>query len=212
MAVADLIAAAAEPLPAIDDPAFAEAFDRFADARVILLGEASHGTSEFYRARAAITRRLIERHGFSIVAVEADWPDAASIDRYVRYRPKREGEEAAFQRFPTWMWRNTDVEAFVLWLRRWNEGRPYEAMAGFYGLDLYNLGASIRAVIDFLDDADPEAALVARRRYGCLRPWSHDPAEYGRIAITEGYGRCEDGVVKMLPVRALIAECNRPLS
>ena len=198
MALADLVAAAAEPLPDIDDPAFAEAFDRFADARVVLLGEASHGTSEFYRARAAITRRLIERHGFSFVAVEADWPDAASIDRHVRHRRKREGEEASFRRFPTWMWRNTDVEAFVRWLRGRNEGRPYEEMAGFYGLDLYNLGASIRAVIDFLDEADPEAARVARKRYGCLRPWAHDPAEYGRIAITEGYGRCEVGVVRML--------------
>ncbi|HEX8262557.1 MAG TPA: protein-L-isoaspartate(D-aspartate) O-methyltransferase [Allosphingosinicella sp.] len=198
MTVPERIAAAAEPLPEIDDPAFAEAFDRFADARVIMLGEASHGTSEFYRARAAITRRLIERHGFSIVAVEADWPDAASMDRYVRHRPKREGEEAAFQRFPTWMWRNTDVEAFAGWLRRHNSGRAYEAMAGFYGLDLYNLAGSIRAVIDFLDEADPEAARVARKRYGCLRPWAHDPAEYGRIAVTQGFSRCEAGVVQML--------------
>jgi protein-L-isoaspartate(D-aspartate) O-methyltransferase len=198
MSVPERIAAAAEPLPGIDEPGFAEAFDRFADARVILLGEASHGTSEFYRARAAITRRLVERHGFNIVAVEADWPDAASIDRYVRHRPDREGEEAAFQRFPTWMWRNTDVDALVRWLRRHNEGRPHEAMAGFYGLDLYNLGASIRAVIDFLDQADPETARVARERYGCLRPWAYDPAAYGRVAITEGYGRCEVGVVQML--------------
>jgi erythromycin esterase-like protein len=198
MSLPHRIAAAAEPLPALDDPAFAEAFDRFAGARVVLLGEASHGTSEFYRARAAITRRLVERHGFTIVAVEADWPDAASVDRYVRHRPKREGEEAAFQRFPTWMWRNADVEVFVRWLREHNGGRPHEAMTGFYGLDLYNLGASIRAVIDFLDGADPEAARVARRRYGCLRPWAHDPAEYGRIAVTSGYGRCEAGVVQML--------------
>ncbi|HEX9948071.1 MAG TPA: protein-L-isoaspartate(D-aspartate) O-methyltransferase [Allosphingosinicella sp.] len=198
MSVPQRIAAAAEPLPGIDEPAFAEAFDRFADARVVLLGEASHGTSEFYRARAAITRRLVERHGFNIVAVEADWPDAASIDRYVRHRPHREGEETAFQRFPTWMWRNTDVDALVRWLRRHNEGRPHEEMAGFYGLDLYNLGASIRAVIDFLDGADPDAAKVARERYGCLRPWAHDPAAYGRVAITEGYGRCEVGVVQML--------------
>jgi protein-L-isoaspartate(D-aspartate) O-methyltransferase len=196
--VAARIAAAAEPLPDPEDPAFAGAFDRFADARVVLLGESSHGTSEFYRARAAITRRLVERHGFNIVAVEADWPDAASIDRYVRHRPRREGEGAAFQRFPTWMWRNREVDALVRWLRAHNEGRPVDAMAGFYGLDLYNLGASIRAVIDFLDEADPEAARVARRRYGCLRPWAHDPAEYGRIAITEGYGRCEVGVVRML--------------
>ena len=198
MSAAERIAAAAEPLPELDDPAFADAFERFADARVVLLGEASHGTSEFYRARAAITRRLVERHGFTVVAVEADWPDAASIDRSVRHRPKRDGEEAAFQRFPTWMWRNTDVEAFVRWLRRHNHGRPHEAMAGFYGLDLYNLGASIRAVVDFLDEADPEAARVARQRYGCLRPWAHDPAAYGRMAITEGYGRCEAGVVEML--------------
>jgi erythromycin esterase-like protein len=198
MSIADCIAAAAEPLPDLYDPAFAQAFDRFADARVVLLGEASHGTSEFYRARAAITRRLVERHGFGIVAVEADWPDAATVDRYVRHRPRREGEEAAFERFPTWMWRNTDVEAFTRWLREHNAGRPYEAMAGFYGLDLYNLGASIRAVIGFLDEADPQAARVARRRYGCLRPWAHDPAEYGRIAVTEGYGRCEAGAIRML--------------
>src|SRR3712207_9030765 len=112
-----LIESAAEPLPDIDDPAFAELFDRFGDARVVLLGEATHGTSEFYRARAAITRRLIERHGFNIVAVEADWPDAARIDRYVRHRPRGAPVEAAFSRFPTWMWRNEEVLAFVEWLR-----------------------------------------------------------------------------------------------
>ena len=192
------IAAAAEPLPAIDDPAFAALFDRFGDARVVLLGEASHGTSEFYRARAAISRRLIEAHGFNIVAVEADWPDAATIDRYVRDRPAREGEEQAFQRFPTWMWRNREVDGFIRWLRRHNAALDPEARVGFYGLDLYNLGASIRAVIDYLDDRDPEAARVARERYGCLQPWSRNPAAYGRMAITEGYGRCETGVVQML--------------
>src|SRR5690242_16057626 len=104
--LASALRAAVQPLPAIEDPAFAEAFDPFADARVVLLGEASHGTGQFYRARAAITRRLIERHGFNIVAVEADWPDAAHLDRFVRHRPRREGEEAAFRRFPIWMWRN----------------------------------------------------------------------------------------------------------
>jgi protein-L-isoaspartate(D-aspartate) O-methyltransferase len=194
----EIIAAAAEPLPDIDDPAFAEMFDRFGDARVVLLGEASHGTSEYYSARAAISRRLIERHGFNILAVEADWPDAASIDRYVRHRPRREGEEEAFQRFPTWMWRNAEVEGFIRWLRGHNDGRALGEMTGFYGLDLYNLDASIRAVIDFLDEADPEAARVARQRYGCLQPWSRDPAAYGRMALSEGYGRCEVGVVQML--------------
>src|ERR687892_518983 len=116
-----LIASCAEPLPDIDDPAFGRLFDRFADARVVLLGEASHGTSEFYRARAAITRRLIERHGFTIVAVEADWPDANRIDRYVRHRPLLDAHDEAFARFPTWMWRNVEVREFVHWMRTHNE-------------------------------------------------------------------------------------------
>jgi erythromycin esterase-like protein len=193
-----LIAKAAEPLPAIDDPAFGTMFDRFADARVVLLGEASHGTSEFYRARAAITKHLIEEHGFNIVAVEADWPDAAALDRYVRNRRHREGEEPPFQRFPTWMWRNREVDTFVRWLRDYNLGHDYEDMAGFYGLDLYNLSGSMRAVIDFLDKEDPEAAALARKRYGCLEPWAENPARYGAVALSEGYARCEVGVAEMM--------------
>jgi erythromycin esterase-like protein len=185
-------------LPGIDDPAFGAMFDRYADARVVLLGEASHGTSEFYRARAAISRRLIERHGFTIVAAEADWPDAAAIDRYIRHRPWREGELRAFERFPTWMWRNREFDAFVRWMRRHNEQRAYEQMAGFYGLDLYNLSASMQAVIDFLEREDPELARAAHRRYGCLEPWAEEPALYGRNALLEGYARCEIGVVQML--------------
>jgi protein-L-isoaspartate(D-aspartate) O-methyltransferase len=196
--LAERLGDAAEPLPDLDDPPFAEPFDRFAEARIVLLGEASHGTSEFYRARAAITRRLIERHGFNIVAVEADWPDAAHLDRYVRHRPQREGEEAAFQRFPTWMWRNTDVDDFIRWLRRHNQVLEPDLMAGFYGLDLYNLSGSMRAVIDYLDDVDPAAARLARERYACLQPWTRDPALYGRLAITEGYARCEAPVIDML--------------
>jgi erythromycin esterase-like protein len=209
-----LIAQAAEPLPEIDDASFGEFFDRFADARVVLLGEASHGTSEFYRARAEISRRLIERHGFSIVAVEADWPDAATIDNYVRHRPSRAGDLRAFERFPTWMWRNTDVDAFIRWMRGHNEGRDHEAMCGFYGLDLYNLSGSMRAVIDFLEREEPELARLAHRRYGCLEPWSEDPALYGRNALLEGYARCEVGVVQMLKdllqrqVDCLSPECD----
>ena len=193
-----LIADAAEPLPDLDDSDFGKMFDRFADARIVLLGEASHGTSEFYRARAAITRRLIEEHGFTIVAVEADWPDAASIDRYVRHRPTRGDAEPAFQRFPTWMWRNKDVEAFTGWLREHNAGLEPGRRAGFYGLDLYNLNGSIRAVIDYLDRVDPQAAAIARERYGCLTPWRNDPATYGRMALNEGFARCEEGVVRQL--------------
>jgi len=193
---AELIARAAEPLPDIDDPAFGSFFDRFGDARIVCLGEASHGTSEFYRARAAITQRLIERHGFTMVAVEADWPDAAVIDRIVRDKPAPAEAETPFTRFPTWMWRNAEVAAFVGWLLGHN--RAAERKVSFHGLDLYNMNASISAVIGYLDRTDPEAAAEARRRYGCLKPWREEPAVYGAIARSEGHGRCEAGVVQML--------------
>ncbi len=194
----ELIRASAEPLPDIDDDRFAAFFDRYGDARVVCLGEASHGTSEFYRARAQISKRLIAHHGFNIVAVEADWPDAATIDRYVRHREPREGERRAFERFPTWMWRNREVDGFIRWLRRYNRGRDYAHRTGFYGLDLYNMSMSMRAVIDFLDEADPEAAKVAKTRYGCLEPWADDPQRYGAMSLHEGYARCQVPVVQML--------------
>jgi protein-L-isoaspartate(D-aspartate) O-methyltransferase len=193
----------AQKLPPIDDPAFAEAFDRYADRKVVLLGEASHGTAEFYRARAAITRRLVEKHGFSIVAVEADWPDARAIDRYVRHhparRPSKEWEaRPAFRRFPTWMWRNTEVEAFVEWLRAHNEEVVPDKRTGFYGLDIYSLSDSIASVVAYLERVDPAAAKVARERYGCLTPWQQDPAVYGRAVLTSRYRECERDVVAAL--------------
>jgi erythromycin esterase-like protein/predicted phosphoribosyltransferase/predicted alpha/beta-hydrolase family hydrolase len=197
-AAADLLRAAAEPLPSLDDPGFAAAFDRFAQARVVLLGEASHGTSEFYRARAAITRRLIERHDFSIVAVEADWPDAAAIDRYVRHSPQQPMSASPFTRFPTWMWRNKDVDDFVGFLRRHNAMKAPGEKVGFYGLDLYNMTASIAAVLAYLDRVDPGAAAAARARYACLSPWSREPAAYGRASLTEGYAICEKPVTRIL--------------
>ncbi|HEY4075569.1 MAG TPA: protein-L-isoaspartate(D-aspartate) O-methyltransferase [Rhizomicrobium sp.] len=190
----ELIAAAAEPLPAFEDPNFGRLFDRFANRRVVLLGEASHGTSEFYRARAAITRRLIEKHGFTIVAVEADWPDAATLDRQVRGLSPRKGAEAPFQRFPTWMWRNRDVEAFLGWLREHNKGTAEQC--GFYGLDIYNMRSSIAAVLAYLDKVDPEAAAVARQRYGCLTPWQHEPSVYGHAVLTAGYRKCEEEILR----------------
>lgn len=196
--VAELIASAAEPLPDIEDPRFADAFDRFANHRVVLLGESSHGTSEFYRARAAITRRLVERHGFTIVAVEADWPDAAALNRYVRHLPRRTPARPVFQRFPGWMWRNAEVAELLAALRKHNAGRESASQAGFYGLDMYSLGGSITAVLEYLDRIDPEAAAVARERYGCLTPWQKDPATYGRAVLTRGYGKCEDEVVRQL--------------
>jgi erythromycin esterase-like protein len=191
-----MIAAAAEPLPEFDHPAFGALVDRFADRRVVLMGEASHGTAEFYRARAGFTRRLVERHGFTIVAVEADWPDAAAIDRYVRHHADVAAAEPPFQRFPTWMWRNTEVAALVEWMRSRNAGVPEpDRRVGFFGLDLYNMRGSIAAVIDYLDAVDPEAAGVARERYGCLTPWQNDPATYGRAVLTRGYHDCEEAVV-----------------
>ncbi len=195
---ATVLRATAEPLPGLDDPAFADAFDRFAQSRVVLLGEASHGTSEFYRARAAITRRLIERHGFTIVAVEADWPDAAAIDRHIRHSPHQPMTSPPFTRFPTWMWRNKDIDGFVSFLRGHNAAQPPGQKVGFYGLDLYNMTASIAAVIDYLDRVDPKAAALARARYACLSPWSREPAAYGRASLTEGYALCEQPVTRIL--------------
>jgi protein-L-isoaspartate(D-aspartate) O-methyltransferase len=196
-ALPELIREAAEPLPDFDDAKFGEMFDRFSDRRIVLLGESSHGTSEFYRARAAITRHLVEHHGFSIVAVEADWPDAAAIDRHVRHLPHR-AEEKPFQRFPTWMWRNTDVAAFVEWLRSYNAGREQPKRAGFYGLDIYNMAGSIASVLEYLDKTDPQAAAIARERYGCLTPWQREPSTYGRAVLTAGYRKCEEAVVAQL--------------
>ena len=196
---AALIAAAAEPLPEVAEPDFGCLADRFGDARLVLMGEATHGTSEFYRARAEITKRLITEHGFGCIAVEADWPDAARIDRYVRGRFDGSAGVAAFTRFPTWMWRNAEVRALVDWLHAYNEtiAAP-EHRVGFYGLDLYSLNASITGVLDYLDRHDPEAAQVARERYGCLTPWQHDPASYGRAALRPGFRTCEQAVLAML--------------
>jgi protein-L-isoaspartate(D-aspartate) O-methyltransferase len=195
--LAGLIAAAARPLPAIDDPAFGEAFDFLADKRVVLLGESSHGTSEFYDARAAITRRLVERHGFRIVAAEADWPDAAVVDRYARLRPAR-GDQFPFQRFPAWMWRNEEFASFIGWLHGHNETLDASQRCGFYGLDMYSLSASVAAVLDYLDRTDPDAASVARERYACLTPWQKDPQMYGRAAYAEAFETCESAVIEQL--------------
>jgi erythromycin esterase-like protein len=173
-------------------------FDRFGKKRVVLLGEASHGTAEFYRARAAITRRLIEAHGFRFVAVEADWPDAAIVDERVRQRPKARPGATPFQRFPVWMWRNREFGAFVSWLRGHSAALAEEQRAAFYGLDLYSLSESIAAVLGYLDAHDPEAARVARERYGCLTPWQKNPAVYGRAAYQSGFGKCRDAVVAQL--------------
>ncbi|WP_417592820.1 erythromycin esterase family protein [Parasphingorhabdus sp.] len=177
---------------------FGEFFDRFADAQVVLLGEATHGTSEFYNARAAITRRLIEKHGFTVVAVEADWPDAARIDGYVRHHAPRPRSGESFVRFPTWMWRNQEVLAFADWLRHYNEDKKDFAQASFHGLDVYSLSESIAAVLEYLDAVDPDEAARARWRYGCLTPWQDHPTEYGKAVIHGQQHPCEDAAVEQI--------------
>ncbi len=196
----ELIADAAEPV--MENPDAAELdrlLGRIGDSRVVLIGEASHGTSEFYRFRARLTQSLIETQGFNFVAVEADWPDASRIDHYVRDLQTPPAEWTAFTRFPTWMWRNEEVREFVDWLREHNAGiADPEQRIGFYGLDLYSLFTSIEAVLGYLEGIDTDTAKVARERYGCLTPWQADPATYGRAAITGRYRECEDDVVAML--------------
>jgi len=175
--------------------------DTIGDARFVLLGEASHGTHEFYRERARITKRLIAERQFAAVAVEADWPAADRVNRYVR-GIGRDGDAvdalADFKRFPAWMWRNADVLDFVGWLREWNDGVADAERAGFYGLDLYSLQESIDAVLAYLDKIDPEGARRARARYACFDHFGDDPQTYGYSA---GFGlarSCEDDVVSQL--------------
>src|SRR4029077_6255894 len=171
-------------------------------ARVVLLGEASHGTHEFYRERAFITERLISEAGFSAVAIEADWPDAYRVNRYVRGASDDAGAVQAlgdFSRFPTWMWRNTDVAAFVEWLRAHNDTQPIERRAGFYGIDLYSLRTSMHAVVAYLSGVDPEAATIARARYASFDHVGNDPQSYGLAATTTGWApSCEQEVVAQL--------------
>jgi erythromycin esterase-like protein len=172
--------------------------DRIGSSSVVLIGEASHGTHEFYRERALITRRLIEERGFHAVAVEADWPDAYRVNRYVRGAPDdADAEEAlgGFRRFPTWMWRNAEVLDFVGWLRAHNERSG--AGAGFYGLDLYSLYASIDEVIRYLLRVDPHGAAQARERYACFEQFGHEQA-YGRAATLGISEPCRRAVIAQL--------------
>ncbi len=198
-AVSKLIAETAEPIADIDSTPIDALLDRIGDARVVLIGEATHGTSEFYRMRARITKELIEKRGFDFVAAEADWPDAARIDNYVLGDPKRSAVEfTPFSRFPTWMWRNEEVHEFVEWLRAWNLEGERHRRVGFHGLDLYSLFTSIAVVLGYLDEVDPTAAKIARQRYGLLAPWRHDPAGYGKAVLVGKYQSSEDEVVAML--------------
>jgi erythromycin esterase-like protein len=195
----EAVRAYARPLTGADDDHDA-LVERIGSARFVLLGEASHGTHEFYRERARITRRLVEEHGFDAVAVEADWPDAARANRYVRLRGEdRDAGDALadFRRFPTWMWRNTVTAEFLEWLRRYNVRLPEAAAGvGFYGLDLYSLHSSFESVISYLRCVDPAAADRARERFSCFD--HRASADYGLQAAFGAGGSCEDDAVAQL--------------
>ena len=176
--------------------------DLVGDKRYVLIGEASHGTHEFYRERARITRRLIDERGFTAVAVEADWPDAYRVNRYVMGQSRDANADVAladFRRFPAWMWRNRDVLEFVQWMRARNDAHTHPATkARFYGLDLYSLRASIEAVVAYLDGVDPAEAQRARERYGCFDHVGGEGQNYGFALAYEGAIPCENEVVTEL--------------
>jgi erythromycin esterase-like protein len=193
------IAAAAVPLSgaATDYDAL---LDLVGDARFVLLGEATHGTHEFYAERARITQRLIREKGFNAVAVEADWPDAYRINRYVRGQgndPDPLSALGGFERFPAWMWRNTDVANFVEWLHGHNVITTGDKV-GFYGLDLYSLFTSVQEVLRYLDKVDPNAAKAARERYACFDHYDEEPQHYGYATGIGMSESCEQGVMQTL--------------
>ncbi|MDK3257911.1 erythromycin esterase family protein [Blastococcus capsensis] len=197
--MAEQIQDLARPLRTADD--LDPLLERIGDARVVAIGEASHGTHEYYAWRAALTRRLIEEKGFTVVAVEGDWPDCYRVDRSVRLRPGADEDPRdaldAFSRWPTWMWANDDVVDFCRWLRDRNAGRPEGDRVGFYGLDVYSLWDSMHALLDWLTEHEPGHVDQAKRALACFEPFGEDGAEYAfasRFAPTS----CEQAAVDLL--------------
>jgi erythromycin esterase len=174
---------------------------RIGDARFVLLGEASHGTHEYYFWRSALSRRLIEEKGFSFVAVEGDWPDCDAVHRSVTLAPDAPGDPYqaldAFERWPTWMWANEETAEFCRWLRTWNAGRSTADRAGFHGLDVYSLWDSMRAVLEYVREHEPGHLQAALRAYQCFEPYGEDPQTYAQATrfVPEG---CEDEIVAVL--------------
>ena len=197
-----LATAISEGASALHSPADLDPLlDQIGDSRYVLIGEASHGTSDFYRWRAELSKRLIAERGFSFVAAEGDWPDCYDVNRFVKDYPGS-GTSAynvlhEFDRWPTWMWANRDVVDFTSWLRGHNERRPSETQAGFYGLDVYSLYESMAEVVRYLDGIDPEAARTARRAYACFEPYYGDVQEYARATALVPTS-CEDEAIAIL--------------
>jgi erythromycin esterase-like protein len=199
-ALLDAIKAAAVPLSGVSDTD--AIVNAIGDASIVLLGEASHGSHEFYRARMEISKRLIAEKGFAAIAVECDWPDALQVSRYVQGRGDAASPEqalACYERFPRWMWRNHDVLELVRWLHQHNAGidQP-ERRVGFFGLDLYSLRRSMESVIRYLARVDPAAAERARLRYSCFDHLAEDPQRYGYATTFGMKPDCEAEVMRQL--------------
>jgi erythromycin esterase-like protein len=198
MALIDRLAAASHPLTS--QAGLDPLIELIGGARFVLMGEATHGTSEFYAWRAALTQRLVRERGFSFVAVEGDWPDCYRVNRYVKGLEPSGTPEAtlrAFERWPTWMWANREVAAFVGWLRAYNDSRPASHRVGFYGLDVYSLSESMNAVVEYLEGVDPALARAARAAYSCFDPYSGDPEAYAQATALVPTS-CEDEAVAVL--------------
>lgn len=197
--LSEAIRSAATPfdLPTAD---YSELLHSAAEKEFVLLGEASHGTYEFYAARVEISKRLILDHGLTAIAIEGDWPAAERVNRYIRWQGVDNNANEAlsdFKRFPLWMWRNTVILDFVIWLRKHNENLPHEQQVGFYGLDMYSMYESIAAVLEYLDQIDPEAGAKARERYKCLDHIGNEQ-QYGYGVTLGQRPSCEDEVVEQL--------------
>lgn len=189
----------AEPFESIGRADLDGFLRRASGARVVLLGASTHGTSEFYRMRSRLTRELLTVHDFDFVALEADWGDAARIDRYVRDGDVPESEWTAFARFPEWLWRNRETREFVESLRDFNSGIGDRSdRVALHGLDLFGMNASVQEILDFLERVDPDAAEEARSRYACLAPWQDEPGRYASEATRETFEECEEAVVAQL--------------
>lgn len=195
----DIVSAISHPLTGADD--LDPLMDLIGDARFVLIGEASHGTSEYYTWRAGISRRLIEERGFSFIAVEGDWPDCYSVNRYVKGYAEAGASAvdvlSAFNRWPTWMWANWEIVAMSEWLRRFNDSRPDESKIGFYGLDVYSLWESMEAILSYLQDKDPSLVEVAYRAFSCFEPYNRDVQDYAFSTMMVPTS-CEDEVVDLL--------------
>lgn len=200
LSLSELIYKSSEHFASITDANLDKLMARIGNSRLVLLGESSHGTAEFYDMRARITQELIEKKGFTIIAVEADWPDASHINHYIQNTSSEIlSRDPPFKRFPTWMWENNSIEKFKRWLKNYNQHISDKSkQIGFYGLDLYSMGSSIDAVLAYLDKVDPHTAEIARTRYACLMPWTNDPSLYAQVNINKKFRKCENDVLSML--------------